>query len=1081
MRLIRARRYGVLILAVVFALACGLAATAHAQSAGTGTIQGTIQDESRAVVPDAAITVRNVSKNVVSRKLTSNPEGRYVAPFLEPGEYEIIVEKTGFGKLVRTGVLLGVGETTTVDLTLKVATTAETVTVTGEAPLVEPEKTESSQTVSKVLVENLPINGRRWEDFVLLTPGVSTDGGFGLVSYRGISGIYNNNTVDGADNNQAMFSESRGRTRIAYAYSQETIKEFQVSNSNFSAEFGRAAGGIVNALTKSGTNEWHGGVFYYLRHFHMNALDPVSKSRGATEKPEKIRHQFGGSVGGPIYKDKFFFFGSYDGQRRSFPVRVITSDAKFFTSIATPSNCPSQATAAQCSSAIAFLQSLQGTFPRQGDQDVYFGKLDYQVSQNNRISASLNWHDWRAQNGFLTGVTLTDSVLASGNDKVKSRFVVVNWNSAIGNRMANEFRFQYGKDFEAATPNFPGPFVSISGGPAYGLRNSLPRPAFPDERRWQWTDNFSISGGRHSFKLGFDINAIHEVLDNLFQGGGIYSYVNTSNPTRIAFQNWVIDVFGIDVGDGRTGRHYTTFTQTSDPITGTGKDDFWNLDYAFYVQDNWKVRSNLLLSFGFRSDLQTVPQPERPNTATPLLTKFTSRINIDRNNLAPRVGIAWQPFKKTVVRTGYGLYYAKTTNSTFYTVRVENGVFQQTFTCRSNVGSTTPPQSCAPLFPNLIFTPPGPTPVAPFAGALTPQVVDTKPPATAQLARGLSPDFVNPLVHMGELVIEQELPGKISVSTSYLFSRGQRLPVFIDTNLAPPTLKKTYDITDSTGATVEQVTVPLYSARIDTATGVILTGFSSLNSWYHAFVLTVRKPYSHGLELLANLTISKAIDNGQVIGDNGTFNGTDPPLDPLNQAQEKALSDLDQRRRFVVSAVWEPFYKPISNAFLRRAFGGFKFSGVLTLADGRPVTGFVSGAPFGGPDFGVTRGVVSSFGGFTGGRIPHRGRNSFTGPGLAVFDFRVAREISFLERYRIRLLWEAFNLFNRVNFTSVETTAVNFTARSTTSSSSLCFSGPPRNHANDCLTPRSEFLSPTASGNRLIGARQMQVSLRFSW
>jgi hypothetical protein len=1048
------------------------ATNALAQGEGTGTIQGTVMDDSGAIVPSATITVRNVAKNIVSRVLTSNSEGRYLAPFLEPSEYEITIEKEGFAKLVRSGVVLRVGETATIDFTLKLAAATQTVTVTGAAPLIEPDKTESSQTVSQTLVGNLPINGRRWEDFVLLTPGVTTGGGLGLVSYRGISGIYNNNIVDGADNDQAMFSESRGRTRIAYAYSQETIKEFQVSNSNFGAEFGRSAGGVVNAVTKSGTNAWHGSAFYYIRHFRLNALDPISKASGATEKPEKIRHQFGGSASGPLVKDKLFFFGSYDGQRRSFPVRVITSTPNFFTSSATA--CPAQATAAQCSDAIAFLKSLQGTFPRNGNQDVYFGKLDYQINTNNRVNASVNWHDWRAKNGFLTFVTLTDSVLAGGNDKVRSRFAVLNLSSAIGSSMANEFRFQYGKDFEAATPNFPGPFVSISGGPAYGLRNSLPRPAFPNEARWQWTDNFSLAKGRHIFKMGFDFNAIHEILDNLFQGGGIYNYTGSS-----AFQNWVLDVFGTptsptSAGVPTTRRHYSSFVQAFDPITGTGKDDFWNRDYAFYIQDNWKVRSNLLLSFGVRYDLQTVPQPPQPNTATPLLTLFTSQINTDSNNFGPRVAVAWEPLKKTVVRAGYGLYYAKTTNSTFYTVRVENGVFQQTFSC-------APTSSCAPLFPNVIFTPPGPAPVAAFPGALTPQVVNTNPPATAQLSRGLSPDFVNPLVHMGELVIERELPGRVSVSGSYLFSRGQRLPVFIDSNLKPTTLTKTYDITDSSGATLQKVSVPFYTARVDTNTGVILTGSSVVNSWYHGFVLTVRKPFSHGVELLANFTVSKAIDNGQVIGDNGTFNGTDPPLDPFNQAQEKALSDLDQRRRFVLSAFWEPPFRRISNGFLRKAFNGFKFSTVVTLADGRPVTGFVSGAPSGGADFAVTGGVVSSFGGFTGGRIPQVGRNTFISPGLAVGDFRVARDISFTEKYKLVFLWEAFNLFNRTNFTDVNTTAVNFTSRSTTNSQSLCFSGPPRNHANDCLTPRSEFLIPRASGNRLYGARQMQFSLRFSW
>ena len=1048
-----------LLVACAFLLGFGLAPTRSYAQAGAGTIEGTVKDATGGVVPDATVSVRNVATNIV-RSVSTNAEGRYVVPFLDPSEYEITVERAGFAKLVRSGVVLRVGDTATIDVAMQVSSTTQVITISGEAPLLDPEKTESSQTVGQNLVQNLPINGRRWENFVLLTPGVTTDGGFGLVSYRGISGLYNENKVDGADNNQAFFSESRGRTRIAYAYSQDAIQEFQVKTSNYDAEFGQAAGGQVNAVTKSGTNQWHGDVFYYLRHFKFNALDSFAKSQGSSLKPEKLRHQFGAGVGGPIIKDRFFFFGNYDGSRRTFPVGVFPSLNSFFSSSA--STCPTQATPAQCSAALGFLQSLQGKFPRVGNQDIYFSKLDYQVNTNNHLSAGLNWHDWRSPNGVFTSPTTSTSVLANGFDGVKDRFLVVNWNSAIRSNLANEFRFQYGKDFEFEAPNFPAPNVSIQNAFSYGEPNFLPRTFFPDERRWQFTDNLSIVRGNHTIKTGFDFNASHEKLENLFQGDGIYTY--NSFGVLTGFQNWVLDVFGINTGAG-TRRHYSgAFTQVVDPITGTGKDDFWDRTYAGYVQDSWKVRSNLLLNMGLRYEIQTVPQPPKPNTATPLLTLYSSKINIDRNNFGPRISLAWEPKSKTVVRFGYGIYYAKTTNSTFYADRVENGVFQLTFNCS--------PLTCGPLFPNLIFTPPGPTPVAPFPGALTPQVINTNPPATAQLGRGLSPDFVNPLVHEGELVIERELPGQFTLSASYLLSRGERLPVFIDVNLAAPTTTKTYDITDASGATLKQVTVPFYTTRVDTGTGAILTGFSVLNSWYHALVISVRRRYGHGFELLSNFTLSKAIDTGQAIGTNGTFNGTDVPIDPRNQAQEKALSDLDQRKRFVTSVVWAPPLEHASSAVARKAFNGFKFSGIVTVADGQPVTGQVSGAPFGGPDFGVTGGEISSFGGFTGGRIPQVGRSAFTGPGLRTVDFRVAREFRLRERYGVQALWEAFNLFNHTNFTSVSTTASNFTARG---------NGACAGHTNDCLTPQSNFLVPNGSGNTLYGARQMQVSLRFNW
>ena len=216
--------------------------------------------------------------------------------------------------------MLQVGSKLAIDLSLPLKTTAETVTVTGEAPLIEPDKTDLSQTVSQTLSGNLPLNGRRWENFVLLTPGVTTDGSHGLVSYHGISGLMNNSAVDGTSNQQAFFSEDRGRTSVGYTYSLDAIQEFQVNSNSYTAEFGQAAGGVVNAVTKSGTNDLHGDVFYYLRYPSLNALDPLSKSQGIVTQPEHQRQQFGASVGGPIIKDKLFFFVNYDGQRRSFPI-----------------------------------------------------------------------------------------------------------------------------------------------------------------------------------------------------------------------------------------------------------------------------------------------------------------------------------------------------------------------------------------------------------------------------------------------------------------------------------------------------------------------------------------------------------------------------------------------------------------------------------------------------------------------------------------------------------------------------------------------------------------------------------------
>ncbi len=299
----------------------------------------------------------------------------------------------------------------------------------------------------------------------------------------------------------------------------------------------------------------------------------------------------------------------------------------------------------------------------------------------------------------------------------------------------------------------------------------------------------------------------------------------------------MLDAYGINAGDGLTGKHYSTFVQVTDPITHVGKDDFYNNDYAAFFEDNWKATSKLTINMGLRYDLSTIPQPPQPNTLTPLTTLYTSTIHVPKDEFAPRLGVAWQASKNTVLRAGYGLFFAKTTNTTYYATRVENGVFQQTFNCT--------PTSCPALSaPNLIFTPPGPPLAAPFAGALTPQVTNFTPPAATQASRGQSPDWVNPRVHEGDITLERQLPGGISGSVAYVVSRGEHLPIFVDANLAPSTTTKSYDILSASGATTQTYTVPFYTSRIDTGTGEIFVGYSDVNSWYNSMVITRAAPHA---------------------------------------------------------------------------------------------------------------------------------------------------------------------------------------------------------------------------------------------
>jgi hypothetical protein len=356
-------------------------------------------------------------------------------------------------------------------------------------------------------------------------------------------------------------------------------------------------------------------------------------------------------------------------------------------------------------------------------------------------------------------------------------------------------------------------------------------------------------------------------------------------------------------------------------------------------------------------------------------------------------------------------------------------------------------------------------------------VVPFTPPAGTQLAHGLTPDFVNPLVHEAEFTVEQQLPGGLALSTGWLFSRGLHLPVFTDANIAPATTTHTYDILNASGALAQTITVPFYTTRLNPTTGSILNGYSIANSIYNALVVTLRKPMMHGVEAVINYTFSKAEDDGAVAGSNGTFFGTDPPLDPKNQKQEESLSDLNQKHRLVASVVWAPQYAhSIQNKALRLLLDGYSFSSVGTFASGQPLFVTISGFPSGGVDSGVTGGEITNTGGTTGGRPPQLGRNVFIGPSLYQVDFRIMRQFTLHENFKLQFLAEAFNIFNHTNISSVNTTAFNYAAVGGTGCPASLASG-----SNGCIIPNSAFEAPTASSasNGLYTARQLQFSAKL--
>ena len=314
-------------LSFVLSLILGISAIAFGQSTVTGAIGGVVTNPNDEVVANAGVTVRNTETNKEDTA-TTDDQGRFKVSNLQPGIYAVTINGSGFSPYNQDKVVVEVGRETSIKAALSIGPlSGGTVEVTSEAPVINTSQQDFSSNLNQTSINELPVNGRRWSNFAMLTPGATPDGTFGLISFRGISGLLNNSTVDGGDNNQAFFSEERGRTRIAYVVSQAAIREFQVNTSNYSAEYGRSAGGVINAVTKSGTNEFHGSGFIYDRNNKWGARNPLSTIpqlvNGVTTqvaiKAEDVRYQFGGTIGGPIVKDKAFFFFSYDQQKRNFP------------------------------------------------------------------------------------------------------------------------------------------------------------------------------------------------------------------------------------------------------------------------------------------------------------------------------------------------------------------------------------------------------------------------------------------------------------------------------------------------------------------------------------------------------------------------------------------------------------------------------------------------------------------------------------------------------------------------------------------------------------------------------------------
>ena len=1085
---------------------------ARGQTPTTGQISGVILDPQGAGVGGAQVTISNEAG--LLRTTSSGATGHYTFLLLPPAAYHLEAEKAGFSKAAAENIIVRITETTNLDIRLQLATQNASIEVKATPPLVDTENPARGSVIDEDQIRQLPLPTRNFQQLLTLTPGTSGPVQNSSELGRGAAPIYvganratsNSVIINGADVN----SIGTGSLPNLSVPATDSLQEFIVQTSQFDASQGRVAGGVVAAVTKSGTNDFHGNLYEFLRNNSLNANN-FFLNRSDVPRPAYKRNQFGGTLGGPIRKDRLWFFTSYQGTREVNGTSLLNSIGTAFVpaDLSNDRSLPTLNALAHSYGATAidpmaqFL--LQATLPNgkfvipsapnpianpgipvnnvaapvvgisKYQEDQFNTNLDFSVSTANRLSVKFFWADNPETQALFNLYGLTNPLPVPGfgaNVNFNDRVLAVNDTHVISPRLLNNFYFGYSSISTSSNPQEPytATQVGVSSTPLGNLFPGMPEISvfndfdlganpfadnFGIEKTYSVGDTLSWQKGRHNLKFGAEYK--HHDIDftfNLYTRGQIFFLGSSGNP------------FGDFLGAfAPAGVPATSLT-----VIGSGVNNRDNRaqDWAGFVNDEWRLTDRLTLTLGLRYDffgpfteaqgryvgfdpalLKTAPLPppfpmgtvavtggfvQAANAANPLPDVPQIRSSLvppDKNNFAPRLGFAWQPFSASnrfVVRGGYGIYYDRS-NARLLNNQLLNFPY---FTLPQAIGTPiatpfvqVPQPSTFPLTFNNPF-------VFPFGGppALLPQAPTPFAPTGVAVvsANGIYPDIQNfrtPYVQQYSLGVQYQFANSWMLDVSYVGSEGRKEYRLVDLNQAIGTTPAGLPGLLSYGLS-----------------SLAVQGFgvhemqSSANSNYNSLQVGVTKQFSHGLQFLAAYTYGHSLDDYS-----GDPTGTsDVTVVPGNQVvlHNYASSDFDRRHRLVFSGIYElpKFYKG-GSAVARQAVNGWELASIFVVQSGTPFSvltnanafvqaraDFNTAIPNCNPKIGGSVESklneyfnVSCFVPATAlGDFGTTGRNIIQGPNQKNVDISIIKFFPVTERFKLEFRTEFFNAFNQVSF-----------------------------------------------------------------